>query len=75
MITHPIKIIGYNVSEFEKECLGIIKPKLTVVNTKSQKSKGGRYLALTVTVEVSSDRVIHQVFDELGKLPYIKTVL
>jgi len=65
----PIKAMGINSEEFEIAVLSIIKkhsPELEESAIKTRSSKGGKYLAITVTIDAQSQAQLDHIYTELS---------
>jgi len=65
----PIKAMGKNSNEFEIAVLSIIRkhsPDIEESAIKTRESKGGKYLAITITVNAQSQSQLDQIYTELS---------
>ena len=73
-----IKIIGINNDIFTSEVLTIARkyfPDTEDTSIRSQASKQGNYLSITLTVHVHDQITLDSLYMELSKHPDIKMVL
>lgn len=74
----PIKIFGLTDSPFETEALSIIRryvPDFKDTALSSRPSQNGKYIALSVTVQVDSKAQLDSIYQELSRSPHIIMVL
>lgn len=74
----PIKIIGKNSLGFKQEIINIIHkhfPKTPEASILIKQSKQDNYLAISVTVYVTSQKTLDGLYLDLTKHPDIKMVL
>ncbi len=65
----PIKIVGHAVKDFEAEIIALIRqhaPGLREEAISRRPSKGGKYLALTVTIEATSRQQLDAIYHALS---------
>ncbi len=65
----PIKIVGHASPDFETEILALIRrhaPELSDEAVSRRPSQGGKYLALTVTIEASSRQQLDAIYRALS---------
>jgi hypothetical protein len=73
-----IKIFGIASDEFEIHALTIIRkhfPDLKEGAIQSRKSKDGKYLALTITVQLANREKADEIYQELTASPYVLMAL
>jgi putative lipoic acid-binding regulatory protein len=66
----PLKVIGWNVVEFEGEVLTIIQkhvPEAQRENVTRRPSAGNKYLALTVTFVADNQMQLDELYLELNR--------
>ena len=74
----PIKIMGHATDEFEATVLGIIHkhvPSFSDSSFQSRPSNKGKYLALTITVHVTSKNQLDNIYRELSSSPQVLMAL
>jgi putative lipoic acid-binding regulatory protein len=74
----PIKIMGHNRLEFEPQIVTIVRshaPDLDDNTVEVRQSRGGNYLALTVTIRAQSRAQLDALYRELTSHPLVKVVL
>ncbi|MDR3490953.1 MAG: DUF493 domain-containing protein [Gammaproteobacteria bacterium] len=74
----PIKVFGNATEEFETTALHIIHkhvPKLAENALRSRPSKDNKYLAITVTVNVTSQKQLDDIYRELTACPLVLMAL
>lgn len=65
---YPIKVMGAATAEFEATVIGILRrhvPDLGEAAVQSRPSRGGKYLALTVTIQATSRAQLDSLYMEL----------
>lgn len=74
----PIKIIGLAVDDFAQKMLAIVQrhaPDFVAHTMTLRPSSGGKYLALTCTLEARSQAQLDALYRELSAHPLVKAVL
>lgn len=74
----PIKIVGLTTLEFEATVLSILRkhvPKLGEAAIKQRLSGQGRYLAITATIQATSQAQLDAIYQECSAHPAILMVL
>lgn len=71
----PLKIFGLGSDEFEEGVLSIIHKHAPHCVSQSRPSKNGKYLALSVTVTVSSKEQLDAIYQDLSASPLVVMVL
>lgn len=64
----PIKVMGYAEADFDSLVVGIIRKHTTDLYeaaVSSRLSQGGRYIAVTVTIEAQSREQLDAIYREL----------
>ena len=67
-------MIGYNTSQFEIEALAIIRevfPNLAQSAIRTRLGRHGKYLAMTVTVEVEERQQLDRVYESLSASQHV----
>lgn len=70
----PIKIVGHNHEQFEREVLTIIRkhfPELTESSLGQRYSRDQSYLSITVTVNAQSQAELDALYIELTSSDYV----
>ncbi len=74
----PIKVVGQQSDDFEIAVLSIIRkhlPDFSENAYQSRPSKQGKYLALTITVHVTSKEQLDNIYRDLSSSPHILMAL
>ncbi len=74
----PIKVFGTATDEFETTALSIIHkhvPNLPENSLRSRPSKDNKYLAITVTVPINSQKQLDDIYIELTACPLVLMAL
>jgi len=74
----PIKIIGDNNEDFEKEVLRILSayfPDIKASDFSVKDSSGNKYCSLSYSFEAESREQLDQIYRDLGACPYVKWVI
>ncbi|MFZ2314374.1 MAG: DUF493 domain-containing protein [Gammaproteobacteria bacterium] len=74
----PIKVVGHASPEFETTVLGIIHKHLPSFSDRAfqaRPSNQGKYLALTITVHVTSKDQLDNIYRELSSSPQVLMAL
>lgn len=74
----PLKVIGLHSDDMLAEAINIVKKHAPDFNTETLKqnpSKQGNYLALTFTINATSQHQLDNLYRELSANPLIKMVL
>lgn len=74
----PIKVVGHASPEFEATVLGIIHKHLPTFSDsafQARPSNQGKYLALTITVHVTSKEQLDNIYRELSSSPQVLMAL
>lgn len=64
----PLKVLGNQSTQFEDTVLGLVKarsPKSEHFEITRRASKGGKYIALTVTFMVYSQKQLEDIYQDL----------
>ena len=64
----PLKVFGNRSDEFEPIVLDLIRarcPQAEHIEVRRRSSKGGKYLALTLTFTVHSQQQLEQIYQDL----------
>jgi len=64
----PIKVMGLASAQFEQTIVEIVQrhaPELTLDSVRGRHSRGGKYLALTVTIVAQSREQLDAIYREL----------
>ena len=75
---YPVKVIGRdenNFFEFVVELISHHVPDLTPESFTSQRSSGGKYLSISVTIIAESRAQVDAMYHEMGQHPRIKVAL
>jgi putative lipoic acid-binding regulatory protein len=73
-----IKVFGVATDLFENQILDIIRthcPELHPSAVRSRPSKDGKYLALSITVHVESQKELDDIYYELTACPFVLMAL
>ncbi len=65
---YPLKVFGNKGGDFEDIVLGLIRarcPQAEHIDVRRRTSKGGRYLALTLTFTVHSQQQLESIYQDL----------
>ena len=65
---YPLKVFGYHDTEFENIVVELVKarcPQAEHIEVSTRSSKGGKYLALTLTFMVHSQQQIIDIYRDL----------
>ncbi|MDH5544749.1 MAG: DUF493 domain-containing protein [Gammaproteobacteria bacterium] len=74
----PIKVFGENSETFEVAVIEIINRHCSSLSegaVSSRESSGGRYLALTITIEAHSKQQLDNIYQELSSHTLVKMAL
>lgn len=74
----PIKAMGKVDVEFDLLVIELIRPhvdNLELNAVKSRPSKGGKYLAVTVTIEATSKQQLDAIYQSLSSHPHVLMAL
>jgi putative lipoic acid-binding regulatory protein len=74
----PIKVFGVATDQFEINIIRIIQqhvPDLHETAIQKRPSKDGKYLALTITVFVKSQKELDDIYCDLTASPYVLMAL
>ncbi len=74
----PIKVMGLNVDGFAEAVVAVARhfdPGFDVASIETRRSKGGKYLGLTITVIATSRGQLDELYRTLSKHPMVKVVL
>lgn len=64
----PLKVFGNHHPEFESTVLGLIRtrcPQVEHIEIRRRRSRGGKYLALTLTFTVYSRQQLEDIYQDL----------
>jgi len=64
----PLKVVGKQSDEFETAVLELVRarcPQAEHIEVRRRNSKGGKYLALTLTFTVYSQRQLEEIYQDL----------
>jgi len=64
----PLKVVGKQSDEFETAVLELVRarcPQAEHIEVRRRNSKGGKYLALTFTFTVYSQRQLEEIYQDL----------
>jgi len=64
----PLKVFGHQSDDFEPIVLDLIRarcPQAEYIDVRRRSSKGGKYLALTLTFTVYSQRQLEEIYQDL----------
>lgn len=64
----PLKVLGKDTDEFEAAVLGLVRsrcPQAEHIDIRRRSSSGGKYLALTLTFTVHSQRQLEDIYQDL----------
>lgn len=64
----PLKVLGKQSDEFEGIVLALVKarcPQAEHIDVRRRPSKGGKYLALTLTFTVYSQKQLEEIYQDL----------
>jgi putative lipoic acid-binding regulatory protein len=73
-----IKVFGVASDQFEGKVIEIIRkhnPDLHESAIRSRLSKDGKYLALSITVQVESQHALDEIYYDLTSCPFVLTAL
>lgn len=73
-----LKVFGLSTDEFESAVLVIVHkhaPNLSGRAIQSRTSEHGKYLALTITVQVDSREQLDNIYQDLSSSPHVIMVL
>ena len=65
---YPLKVLGNHTDEFEAIVLELVRariPQAEHIAIRRRSSKGGRYLALTLTFTVYSQQQLEEIYHDL----------
>ncbi len=65
----PIKVMGKNQADFDHSIMDLIKPhveRLDKSQVRVKSSKGGKYLAVTVTIQADSKAQLDAIYQDLS---------
>jgi len=65
---YPLKVFGSHHPEFEATVLGLIRarcPQAEHIEVRRRSSRGGKYLALTLTFTVHSQQQLEEIYQDL----------
>lgn len=74
----PIKAMGHAAEDFDVLVVGIVRKhvrNLSETAVTTRRSRGGRYLAVTVTVEAESQAQLNAIYHELSRHRRVVLVL
>lgn len=74
----PIKIFGMADEKFEIEAISIIRkhiPDLKENAIEHRPSRGGKYLAITITVWINNREQLDAIYQDLTKSPHVLMAL
>ena len=74
----PIKVMGKNAVEFEQAVLGIVRqhvPDITEGAIRQRPSGKGNYLAMTVTINVTSQEQLDALYIDLSAHELVMMVI
>ncbi len=64
----PLKVLGLDNDEFEPAVLGLVRarcPQAEHIEVKRRSSSGGKYVALTLTFTVYSQKQLEEIYQDL----------
>lgn len=64
----PLKVIGKPGADFEEKVLGVVRariPEAEHIDIRRRESRGGKYLALTLTFTVYTQRQLEDIYRDL----------
>ncbi|CAD7843799.1 MAG: hypothetical protein [Olavius algarvensis Gamma 3 endosymbiont] len=64
----PLKVVGIHCDEFETAVLELVRarcPQAEHIEVRRRSSKGGKYLALTLTFTVYSQQQLEEIYQDL----------
>ena len=64
----PLKVMGHHSDEFEAAVLELVRariPQAEHIEVRRRSSKGGKYLALTLTFTVYSQQQLEEIYQDL----------
>ena len=65
---YPLKVLGSHSEEFETAVLELVRarcPQAEHIEVRRRSSKGGKYLALTLTFTVYSQQQLEEIYQDL----------
>jgi putative lipoic acid-binding regulatory protein len=65
---YPLKVLGSHSEEFEAAVLELVRakcPQAEHIEVRRRSSKGGKYLALTLTFTVYSQQQLEEIYQDL----------
>ena len=74
----PIKVIGKSDSDIDEHVVGILLkyvPTIYEGAVRSRRSKNGNYVALTITIKVTSQTQLDQIYQALGASDRVVMIL
>ncbi len=70
----PLKVFGNQATQFEDTVLELVKarsPKSEYFEVTRRASKGGKYIALTVTFTVYSQKQLEEIYQDLYECDHV----
>ncbi len=64
----PLKVFGKQADDFESTVLALVRarcPQVEHIDVRRRNSKGGKYLALTITFTVFSKQQLEEIYQDL----------
>jgi len=65
---YPLKVLGKPSDDFEATVLGLVRarcPQAEHIDVKKRSSRGGKYLALTLTFTVHTQQQLEEIYRDL----------
>ncbi|MDH3763863.1 MAG: DUF493 domain-containing protein [Gammaproteobacteria bacterium] len=74
----PLKVFGSHSDEFESVVLELVRarcPQAEHIDVRRRSSKGGKYLALTLTFTVYSQKQLEEIYQDLYDCEHVVMTL
>ena len=74
----PLKVLGSHSDEFESVVLELVRarcPQAEHIDVRRRSSKGGKYLALTLTFTVYSQKQLEEIYQDLYDCEHVVMTL
>ena len=74
----PIKVIGKSDSDIDEHVVGILLKYVSTIYegaVRSRRSKNGNYVALTITMKITSQTQLDQIYQALGASDKVVMIL
>ncbi len=74
----PLKVLGNHSGEFESTVLELVRarcPQAEHIDVRRRNSKGGKYLALTLTFTVHSQKQLEEIYKDLYDCEHVVMTL